>query len=142
MYESLFTLLNQKPIKFPHRSNPYTSNYKNAEERSLFFFLKLFKTKISKNEKSEEGKQLMNETIKRIRVIRDNQSRNHDDTEQRKPLLFDYHAHKDSYSLVQTRILNVAVHTWEQMHTKPLSLSLSLVLLFVNQVSNSKWLPA
>ena len=86
----------------------------------------------------------MNETIKRIRVIRDNQSRNHDDTEQRKPLLFDYHAHKDSYSLVQTRILNVAVHTWEQMHTKPLSLSLSLslVLLFVNQVSNSKWLPA
>ena len=127
MYESLFTLLNQKPIKLPHRSNPYTSNYKNAEERSLFFFfLKLFKTKISKNEKSEEGKQLMNETIKRIRVIRDNQSRNHDDTEQRKPLLFDYHAHKDSYSLVQTRILNVAVHTWEQMHTKPLSLSLSL----------------
>ena len=76
----------------------------------------------------------MNETIKRIRAIRDNQSRNHDDTDQRKPLLFDYHAHKDSYSLVQTRILNVAIHTWEQMHTKPLSLSFSLSLLFYSTV--------
>lgn len=81
----------------------------------------------------------MNETIKCIRVIRDNQSHNHDDTNQRKPLLFDYHAYKDSYSLVQTRILNVAVHTWEQMHTKSLSL---LFYSTVNQVSNSKWLPA
>lgn len=82
----------------------------------------------------------MNETIKCIRV-RDNQSHNHDDTDQRKPLLFDYHAYKDSYSLVQTRILNVAVHTWEQMHTKSLSLSYSTRLL-IKSVTQNGFLPS